>query len=240
MKYHTLICGHRGARREAPENTLEAFERCIAMGADMIELDVRCTRDGEIVVHHDPAILGVPICDRDWLDIYALRGQLGFSVPLFSEVLDLCRGRIGLDVEIKEPGFENDLLALTGECPQGDRCFFSSFYDSVISRIRQLDSRVPTGLLLGSSRPRQYGHSHWESIHFEHRVDRCSPDWLLFNIWQLPFGVLGRAAPLGLRVGVWTENRPRHWQKLINDPRVHMLITDLPREALRVRETISP
>src|SRR6478736_4409350 len=53
-----LVLAHRGARRVAPENTLDAFALAIAMGADGVELDVRRTADGALVLHHDPAVLG--------------------------------------------------------------------------------------------------------------------------------------------------------------------------------------
>ena len=53
----TLIAAHRGASAIAPENTLEAFEAAIAVGADMVEFDVRSTADGVLVVTHDPLVL---------------------------------------------------------------------------------------------------------------------------------------------------------------------------------------
>jgi glycerophosphoryl diester phosphodiesterase len=79
-----LVIAHRGASWELPENTLPAFERAIAIGADFIELDVHADVDGRLVVTHDAP-------------------KRGGSYPTLEEALDLCRGRIGVMVELKSP-----------------------------------------------------------------------------------------------------------------------------------------
>jgi glycerophosphoryl diester phosphodiesterase len=78
-----LVIAHRGASWDEPENTLPAFERAIADGADFVEFDVHADRDGRLVVCHD-----APGTRR---------------VPTLEEVLELARGRIGVMVELKHP-----------------------------------------------------------------------------------------------------------------------------------------
>jgi len=79
-----IVIAHRGASAELRENTLPAFERAIEIGADFVEFDVHARGDGELVVCHDrPG-------DED-------------GSPTLFEVLDLCRGRIGVAVELKRP-----------------------------------------------------------------------------------------------------------------------------------------
>jgi glycerophosphoryl diester phosphodiesterase len=85
----TLVIAHRGASWELPENTLHAFARAIELGADYVELDVHAARDGTLVVTHDPPS-----------DKVSLGGD---GVPLLQQVLDLCRGRIGIMIELKSP-----------------------------------------------------------------------------------------------------------------------------------------
>ena len=80
-----LVIAHRGASWDLPENTLPAFERAIAVGADYVELDVHADREGRLVVTHDPPRAG---CDY----------------PFLEQALELCRGRIGVMVELKRPG----------------------------------------------------------------------------------------------------------------------------------------
>src|SRR3982751_167704 len=92
----TLIVAHRGASAIAPENSLEAFEAAIAVGADMVEFDVRSTADGVLVVVHDPLPL-VRYADLDPMP------------PRLEEVVATCAGRIALDVELKEAGMEREV-----------------------------------------------------------------------------------------------------------------------------------
>jgi glycerophosphoryl diester phosphodiesterase len=79
-----LVIAHRGASWELPENTLPAFERAIELGADAVELDVHADAEGRLVVTHDAP-------------------KPGRSYPALEEALDLCRGRIGVMVELKSP-----------------------------------------------------------------------------------------------------------------------------------------
>src|SRR3984957_19558172 len=98
-----LVIAHRGASREAPQNTPAAFEAAIAMGADAVELDVRRTSDGVLVVHHNASRRGVPVA---LMTHAALIRRSRNEPPTLETVLDLCAGRVAVDVEIKEPGFE--------------------------------------------------------------------------------------------------------------------------------------
>jgi glycerophosphoryl diester phosphodiesterase len=102
-----LNVAHRGASKEAPENTLPAFERAIALGASGIEADVRLTADGHAVVLHDTTLdrtttgngrlRGVSLEDLDGLDAGG-----GAAVPTVREVLELAHGRVGVFLEIKD------------------------------------------------------------------------------------------------------------------------------------------
>ena len=78
----TWVVAHRGASWHEPENTLPAFERAIALGADFVEFDVHAASDGELVVCHDPP-----------------RG----GEPRLEEVIEVLRGRIGIMCELKSP-----------------------------------------------------------------------------------------------------------------------------------------
>jgi glycerophosphoryl diester phosphodiesterase len=80
-----IVIAHRGSSWDEPENTLPAFELAIADGADYLEFDVHADREGRLVVTHDP-----PRAGRDY--------------PELESVLELCRGRIPVMVELKRPG----------------------------------------------------------------------------------------------------------------------------------------
>src|SRR4051812_39413617 len=95
------VLAHRGASRAAPENTVEAFLVAKAMGADGVELDVRRTSDGPLVVHHDPRL-------RDGRAIIELHAAtLPVHVPRLHDALDACAG-MWVNVEIKNDPLEPD------------------------------------------------------------------------------------------------------------------------------------
>src|SRR5438445_13848503 len=97
---------HRGANRVAPENTLPAFEAAIALGCDYVEIDVRATRDGQLVLVHDRTVDGKTdgagsVAEMDLADIRALDAGIKFSpgfrgtrVPTMSEALGLRHDRM--------------------------------------------------------------------------------------------------------------------------------------------------
>jgi glycerophosphoryl diester phosphodiesterase len=126
-----LIVAHRGASSLAPENTLEAFEAAIAVGADMVEFDVRSTADGVLVAFHDP----LPPVRYD---------ELHPRPPRLEEVVELCATRIALDVELKEAGVEADVL----EIVRGTSFIVTSFLPEVVADVKRLRPEVRVGLLL--------------------------------------------------------------------------------------------
>jgi glycerophosphoryl diester phosphodiesterase len=89
-----VAIAHRGDPVGARENTLPAFASAVALGADMVELDLRRTRDGEIVVLHDQSLrrlwgVDASVGDLDWAEVAALRGGgAGVRIPLLREVLE--------------------------------------------------------------------------------------------------------------------------------------------------------
>jgi glycerophosphoryl diester phosphodiesterase len=116
MPGRVLAVGHRGARLEAPENTLASFKRAIAAGVDWLELDVHMTADGRFAVIHDDDVsrttggsgrvsempfAAVRRLDAGWWFDGDFAGE---RVPSLEEVVALADGKAGLLVEVKEPG----------------------------------------------------------------------------------------------------------------------------------------
>ncbi|MBL9027286.1 MAG: glycerophosphodiester phosphodiesterase [Myxococcales bacterium] len=107
------IVGHRGARGEHPENTLESFAAAKAQRADAIELDVRPTRDGVLVVFHDPDLWRLAGDRRpaDEVTHRELAAMTGVEVPTLEQALDFARSAgLGVNVEIKRDVKDRDGL----------------------------------------------------------------------------------------------------------------------------------
>jgi glycerophosphoryl diester phosphodiesterase len=183
----TLVVAHRGASSVAPENTLEAFEKAIELGADMVEFDVRRGGDGRLVISHDP----LPAPD----------------VPTLDQVVELCAGRIALDVELKEAGLENEVLQVVASAD----VVVTSFLPEVVTAAKRLRPDVRTGLLLrrlpAADAPADFLAPHVELLH------RVPGDGLV----------------------VWTVNDEATLERLFGDPRVAAVVTDDVELALAVR-----
>src|SRR5919205_2879218 len=121
------LIAHRGAPRERPENTLPAFLRALALGAEGIELDVHATADGVVVVHHDPmprapppsgALAGrrIETLTFDELQGFSIRGLA--LIPTLAEVLAVVKGRVDVFVEIKGSGIERAVIDTIRESPE--------------------------------------------------------------------------------------------------------------------------
>jgi glycerophosphoryl diester phosphodiesterase len=120
----TRLCAHRGLSHACPENTLPAFSAAIALGVEEIEFDLWLSQDGVPVVCHDPKLdrttdgVGV-VTEMAWADVRKLdagvpSGELwaGIRVPRFEEVLDCADGRVALNIHIKDPGPDGQLVKM--------------------------------------------------------------------------------------------------------------------------------
>lgn len=163
-----LYIAHRGLSARFPENTLAAFEGAIDAGARMIELDVTLSRDRKLVVIHDETV------DRTTNGSGAVKaltmetlGQLDAGswfdprfntqrLPTLAQALDLARGRLWVNIEIKPEAFdprsppdavERQILALVHEKEMLDDVLVSSFDWRVLKKMRQLNSTIAIGLL---------------------------------------------------------------------------------------------
>lgn len=147
------VIGHRGASSERPENTLPAFLRALELGADAVELDVHGTRDGAIVVHHDPTVPAGssggeprPIADATLAELR--RTADGASIPTLDEVLAAVGTRLTVYIEIKGRSIEQPVVDLLRRHPA--RCAIHAFDHRVPRRSRALAPEIAAGILVHS------------------------------------------------------------------------------------------
>ncbi|NEQ07836.1 MAG: glycerophosphodiester phosphodiesterase [Moorea sp. SIO4E2] len=223
------IIAHRGASNCAKENTIEAYEKAIEIGADFIEFDVRITKDGVLISHHDPMIANQAISQLSFGEINRIAGQQGFRVPTVEEVLKLTRNKIKLAVELKEEGYEEKVLALVMGYIKIDNFIILSFNISSLRCIKNKYPEVKTGLLLSKKKNkfliillRSLG------ILVFQKLIRLTPDILALQWETLKFGLLKIAAKQGKPVFVWTVNDKKMIGELLNDNRVDGIISDQP------------
>jgi glycerophosphoryl diester phosphodiesterase len=219
-----LIIAHRGASSMARENTLEAFQKAIDLRADMIEFDVRRTGDQRYVVHHDPHIAGKPLNEITCREVREFARSMGFHVPELEEALRLACGRIGLDIELKEEGYEREVLdRICDVLPEADY-IVSSFRAGSISRVKQYRPGVRTGFIFQDAGA------------LTSDIVEGDTDWL-FPVQSLASDeLLERMRRTGKKIAIWTVNDTQQMKRLLDDNRVEGIITDRADAALAVRD----
>jgi glycerophosphoryl diester phosphodiesterase len=232
------VFGHRGASAFAPGNTLAAFTLAVEHGADGVELDVRTSSDGMLMVHHDPAIpdLG-PIAG---LTFAAIRSGAP-HVPTLDEVVPVL-GELLIDVEIKndpsEPGFDPahrvaDAVAAWAERHGlADRIMVSSFHPGTVARMHRVAPAVPTGQLFAPG---------WVPDHDAPPVADAGHRWVLPHYGDLaadPEAAVAVATRHGLGVIVWTLDDPEIIARLV-DGGVAGIVANDPRQARRAVEGVT-
>lgn len=147
-----LKIAHRGARAYEPENTLSSFRKAIELGVDGIELDVRKTKDNELVVIHNADVNkttnGNGLVNELTLEqIKELVTEKDEQIPTLEEVFDSVKKRVKLLIEIKEKGIEEQIISLTHKKGLLNNVIFISFHEDVLKKVRELNDEVETGLV---------------------------------------------------------------------------------------------
>jgi glycerophosphoryl diester phosphodiesterase len=239
------IAAHRGGARLWPENSLTAFRGALGLGVDLVELDVHQTRDGEVVVLHDPTLERTTtgqgaIRDLPWADVAraVVRGTTDERVPRLGDVLALLRPTpVGLLLEIKNgpageryPGLEERVLALVDAVGLAERTRIMAFDWRVLERLRALSSSARlTGLLSQRGADRAGG--------VEAAIPRLralGANDLGMERTLLTPAVVRAAHDAGLSLGVWTVNEPDELARALAAG-VDYVTTDQPDLALRLR-----
>ena len=228
------VIAHRGASAAVQENTLLAFATAKRMGADAVELDVRTTRDGLLVVHHNPNLDdGRLICDTHHLDVPD-------HVPSLAEALEACAG-MWVNVEIKndsnEPDFDADekradaTVALLQSLGELDRWLISSFRLETINRVRVVEPALRTAWLTVGVRPEEVATVSESLIDAGHSAIHPYVDLLTRD-------ALDAFHAAGLEVNTWTCDVPERLEELMRWG-VDGICTNVPDVALSIRKKLA-
>lgn len=215
-----LVVAHRGAWDQAPQNSLDAVRDAARLGCDAIEIDVRRTADGRLVVVHDARLRWRTVARLDHRQVQE-RMRVG-QAPLLSDVLRHAAGRLLVDVELKEDGYVEDALAVIARHLTPDQYVVTSFLPRVLHQVKAHRPEIRTGLLVS---PRSARHA-------ARRLDESAADFLAPHVSLTHAGILAWAAARGLACWVWTVNEPRALRALSAHPSVAALITDAPAAAI--------
>ena len=231
----TKIISHRGrTSRKSADNTLASVNDAIELKVEMVEVDIRQTKDSQIVCFHDPDIQGELIRDLDYSEIIEKDSQ----IPTLEQVLWSAKGKIGIEIELKEPGYELEVVSIARDYFNYDKFVLKSFHPQVVERVKKIDQKIFAGLLVGSA-------FSLEQLFFtlkeaftctnfkQTNADFISPYYKIFEA-----GWFSRFTRNNVPIQVWTVNDVESIRTLINQ-QVHSIITDIPEVAIGIRESLS-
>jgi glycerophosphoryl diester phosphodiesterase len=230
------ITAHRGHARAAPENTLSAIRKAIDSGADYAEIDVQPTADGVVVLLHDRDLKRVAGVSRriedvsydevrklevgTWFDV-AFSGE---RVPTLAEVIDLSRGRIKLNIEMKffgpDRGLARAVARLVRDKDFESQCLVTSFNLDALQESKQDNPRLQTGLIVAGALG---------------NVSRLEVEALSVRADFLSDELLRDAHRAGQEVHVWTVNDAGQMVRLMKRG-VDNILTSDPDLGVRVRD----
>lgn len=239
--HETKVMAHRGASKEAPENTMAAFQKAIDDMADYIELDVQLTNNGEVIVMHDSnayRTTGVDanIVNMTYKEVKTLDAGSWFSdeyvgenVPSLKEVLELTQGKIKLNIELK-PADNGTALAkntvrLIEKYNMVNDCVITSFSESALKAVKTYNQEIKVGYILSAA----YGDFY----------DMKNVDFFSVNAAFLSKRTIDAIHNSGKQVYAWTVNNKEAIKNLTNKG-VDGIITDNPvlaRETIYSRDT---
>jgi len=201
------VMAHRGASLHAPENTMAAVQAAIEAGAQWVEIDVQETADGEIVVIHDgdlKRVGGVPLVvaestarELGWVDVGSWF-DLAYGderIPSLRDVLERCKDRIGVNIELKyygaEKRFERSVAEIVDDLGMSDQVVVMSLSLPGIRKMKQIRPDWKTGLLSSVA---------------VGDLARLDVDFVALNARFTPRSLVRRLQRSGKEVMVWTVN----------------------------------
>ena len=222
------IISHRGKiDLSSSENDLIGIQEAINLGVDMVEFDVRKTSDEVLVCHHDAKVNGVSVSNITYNSLKNSNERL----CKLDEVLSLCKGKIGVNLEIKEKGFETKAVDLLVANFSYDDIYVTSFIPSVIRSVKAQDSKIVSGLLLGDAMSYQvFYRIVKEAISmndfYYSKADFISPYYKIYEM-----GLMYNFQKNGVPIQLWTVNELKLLKDLINSD-IHSVVTDVPSQIL--------
>ncbi len=196
-----LRIGHRGARAYAPENTLMSFRKALEIGVDAVELDVRKTRDNQLVVIHDADVKRTTngegfVSDFTLKEIKGFSAEQGEKIPTLEEALDFLDKKVKVFVELKETGIEEQVLSIVHMKDLEKNVVITSFLENALKKVRELNNDIETGLIYAN-------HKNPVKVALELKASYLLPLYRFTHTANVQ-----KAHENGLKVVVWTINKP--------------------------------
>ena len=238
-----LFAAHRGGALLWPENSLRAFRGALELGADYLEFDVHLSRDGEVIVIHDPTLdrttTGTgPVRERSLAELRLLRLKDGTGaatsepIPTLDDVVALAalgHRRMLLEIKVDErrrryPGIEEKVVAVLDRHGMSAATVVMAFEADTWGRVRALRPDIAAGALYSPGTLRTMGSTASRELEAAHAAGVA-----VVGLHQdlVDAAIVAAARRAGITLGVWTVNEPGALRRFA-DLGVSIVITDRP------------
>jgi glycerophosphoryl diester phosphodiesterase len=214
-----IVVAHAGGSVVAGGDVLAGIDRAVRAGVPMIEFDVRRTGDGAIVVHHGGPPGESSLAGRR-------RRDLGPHVPPLDDVLAHLSDRAAVNLELKEAGYEAEVVELALGRIEPERLVVTSFLDHALRAVRHSALELATGLIVGRRpSPARIAEAISDLSPFR-RLHAAAADFLAPNHHFDLVAIRSRAASRGVPLLLWTVNDSEKLRAALTDRRLLGVITD--------------
>jgi len=204
------VTGHRGAAGLEPENTLRSIRKAIELGVDRVEIDIRVTKDGYLVVIHDEKVDRTTnghgyVKDLTFNELRRLDAGKGERIPTLEEVLGLTKGKVTLQVELKAREATEPTVRLIERNDAEREVIITSFMHELLRRVHDLNPTLRTGALFFDAQGdicQRALDVHSEAIHVYYR--------------NVDSKLIEDAHREGLKVAVWNPDELEDMKKMIS------------------------
>lgn len=207
-----LKVGHRGARAHEPENTIRSFKKAARLGVDVIEFDVRLTKDKVPVVIHDETVDRTTngkgkVNELTLKQVRKLDAGKGEKVPTLEEALSFIKkNKIKAFLEIKEKGFCKKALDLVKKKKLEKQAVIISYSTNILKHVAKINKKSISGLVFKNKIKNVTG--------FFKLGKACNAQWLLGELKTLDKSFVKKAHDWGYKVEAWVVNDKKTAKKI--------------------------
>jgi glycerophosphoryl diester phosphodiesterase len=222
--------------------TIEAYARALETGAEYVEFDIRRTADGELAAFHDARTRqGEALSAISYARLCQLAG---YEVPRVADVMALIAGKATGHLDVKDSGGEERVVQMALDLLGPGNFMVTTLEDASVAAVRARFPGVPAALSLG----RGLGEVPWSGraatrlseLLPMRRLRACRAGWAAVNHRLAQAGVLAQCHRAGIKALIWTVDDDAGMRRWLADPRVAVLITNRPADAVALRASLTP
>ena len=205
-----VVTGHTGAGFLEPENTIRSILRAIDLGVDQVEIDVHLTKDWKLAVIHDATLDRTTnghglVSDYTLAELKQFDAGKGERIPTLQEVIDIIRGKVTLQIELKELDVVDLVVEEIEQNKMAEEVVVTSFWHQAVKRVKEINSRIETEVLFVCS-----------PIDAVQLARNAKADALHPNLNFVEVSMVDEAHRHDLKVRVWNADDERQITRMVD------------------------